>query len=725
MHRPRIHLKNWKSDLLSGVIVALVSIPISMGYAQIAGLPPVYGLYGSVLPILVYGLLTSSPQFVVGVDAMPAVMVGNALAGMGFALGSEEAVALVPVISLLTGLWFLVFWLLRAGRVVKYISTPVMGGFISGIGITIILMQLPKLFGGDPGTGELSALLLHLAGQMRSFHPLSAVLGFSTVAVILLAKKLSPRLPMPVLMLVLGVVLTAVFHVDRYGVRLLPAVSGGLPPLVLPKLSLLAGHGSTLVMASLSIALVVMAQTLLASNSYALKYGYALDTRQELLAYAAAELAGSLVGCCPVNGSVSRAGIADQFQCKSQLMSLTASLVMLLILLFGTGLLRYLPVPILTGIVIAALIGIVDFPLARRLRQTNPKELLIFLTAFAGVLLFGTIYGVVIGVALSFFAVVIRAVAPPRAFLGQIPGHDGFYNLSRNRSARAVANTVIYRFGGNLFFANIDRFQTDLLSSIGPDTRQIIVDGSAIGSLDMTAADRLVLLEKNLRERGIRLYLTEHVGRLNDQLRQLGAGSLIENGTVRRTVDLALRDCGLEPPYPLEESVGQSENLRRDESESYAEFEWLYGSEAESRLETLAEEMAEELMKDGSLSLEAAERDRWGRFGVLDEETLLDYVEIALERRAAAGRLDDAGLEIIEERVEDMRPELGTTMENLPPKTQKYVRDRTMRIRERMKARDPEQYERLLQHRGRLTGNRKSRSQRRDDPAPGEQERPE
>ena len=715
MRRPQIHLKNWKADVLSGVIVALVSIPISMGYAQIAGLPPVYGLYGSVLPILVYGLLSTSPQFVVGVDAMPAVMVGNALTGMGFVLGSEDAVALVPVISLLTALWFLVFWLFRAGRVVKYISTPVMGGFISGIGVTIILMQLPKLFGGDPGTGELPALLLHIAGQLHSFHPLSALLGFATVTVILISKKLAPRLPMPVFLLLFGVLLTAVFHVDRYGVRLLPAVSGGLPPIVLPRLGLLAGHGSTLLMTSLSIALVVMAQTLLASQSYALKYGDYLDTRQELLAYAAAELAGSLVGCCPVNGSVSRAGIADQFRCRSQLMSLTAALFMLLILHFGTGLLRYLPVPILTGIVIAALIGNVDFPLARKLRRTNPRELLIFLTAFAGVLLFGTIYGVVIGVILSFFAVVVRAVAPPRAFLGQIPGHEGFYLLNRNRSARAIQNTVLYRFSGNLFFANIDRFQSDLEGAVKPDTRQIIVDGGGIGSVDMTAAERLVLLEKSFRERGIRLYLTEHVGRLNDQLRQLGAESLIENGTVRRTVVLALRDCGLEPPYPLEDADGVRENPQRDESESYAEFEWLYGDAAEERLEQLAEELADALSRDDALTLEAAERGHWGRFGILDEESLLDYVEIALERRAAAGRINDAQLEVLEERVEDSRPETSPAVEELPPKSQHDVRERRKWMRERMQRRYPEQYERLLKRRAMQAARRARRRKNRDE----------
>ena len=707
---PKIRLKNWKEDVLSGVIVALVSIPISMGYAQIAGLPPVCGLYGSLFPILFFGLITSSPQFVVGVDAMPAVMVGSALTGMGYVLGSEEAVLLVPVISFLTGLWFLIFRFFRAGRVVKYISMPVMGGFISGIGATIILMQIPKLFGGDPGTGELPALLRHLAGQLRAFHPLSAVLGAVTVTVILAGKRIAPKFPFPVLMMGIGVVLTAAFHVDRYGVKLLPSVPPGLPGIRLPALALLAGHARDLTALSLSIALVVMAQTLLASNNYALKYGYQLDTGRELLAYAAAELAGSLVGCCPVNGSVSRSGMADQFGCKSQLMSVTAFVTMLAVLLFGTGLLRYLPVPMLTGIVIAALAGILEIPMAKRLRKTNRKEYLIFLTAFFGVLFFGTIYGVVIGVALSFFSVVVRAVVPPRSFLGQIPGHEGFYDLNRNRSARALRNTVIYRFSGNLFFANVDAFVNDLESSIQPDTRQIVVDGSGVGNIDITAADRLVQLEQRLRSRGIRLYLTEHVGSVNDQLRGMGAEILIENGTVRRTVALALRDCDMEAPYLLEGMERSGEGSARDEKESYAEFEWLFGSDADEKMNALAAEIARLLSQNRGMTLaEAEHRSSWGRVGLFDEDTLLDYVELNLEEMEEAGAIASLQLEELEDQVEQMRPELPGSDAEVSPKTREYMRNHSEQLRQRMAQRHPRQYENMLRHRRELAARRQKR----------------
>lgn len=700
-----IHLKNWRSDVLSGVIVALVSIPISMGYAQIAGLPPVYGLYGSLLPILVFALLTSSPQFVVGVDAMPAVMVGNALTGMGLVLGSSEAVSLVPVISLLTGAWFILFWLFRAGNVVKYISTPVMGGFISGVGLTIILMQIPKLFGGDPGTGELPALLRHLALQAPSFHLLSALLGFGTVILILLSKKLMPKLPMAVILMLLGGLLTAVFRLDRFGVRLLPSVKRGLPGFILPDLRLMAGRVTDLILLSLTIALVVMAQTLLASNNYARKYGDRLDTRRELLAYAAAEIAGSVVGCCPVNGSVSRSGIADQFGSRSQLMSLTASAVMLLVLLFGTDLLRFLPVPILTGIVIAALIGTLELKLAKRLWKSSKRELLIFLTALLGVLLFGTIYGVVIGVVLSFFSVAVGAVIPPKAFLGQIPGHEGFYDLRRNRSARPIEGTLIYRFSGNLFFANIGGFRQDIEEAVTAETRQVIVEASGIGSIDMTAAEQLTALEHSLRQRGVRLYLTGHVGALNDQLRRLGASSLIESGAVRRTAALALRDAGLEEPYPLTEG-GKGGLPQRDESESYAEFEWLYGDHAEEKLEHLAGEIAHEFARQPGLTLaEAEKRTSWGRVGLFDEELLLDYVEVNLEEMAEEGELESGKLDALEEQVEHMRPVLDEAMTQLPEGTQAYISEHNEELRKRLARQHPAEYRHLVQHRNELHGH--------------------
>ena len=661
---PVINFKTPTSDILSGVIVALVSIPISMGYAQIAGLPAVYGLYGSLLPILLFGLVTSSPQFVVGVDAMPAVMVGASLSSMGLVLGGAEATALVPVVTLCVGLWFLVFWLFRAGRVVKYISTPVMGGFISGVGATIILMQVPKLFGAAAGTGELIPLLRHLAAELPSFHPLSALLGFGTVVIILVSKRLWPKFPMPVVLMALGVLLTAACHIDRLGVKLLPAVPRGLPHFSIPDVGLLSGRVQSIAVLSLTIALVVMAQTLLATNSYAQRYDYPVDNRRELLAYAVMELAACTTGCCPVNGSVSRSGMADQFGCKSQLMSVTAAAVMLLVLLFFTPLLSLLPVPVLTGIVIAALIGILEIIMARSLLRANRREFYIFLAAFFGVLLFGTMGGVLIGVLLSFFAVVVRAVVPPKAYLGMIPGHEDFYNLER-----------------------VGAFQEDILAAVQPDTKQVIVDGRGIANIDITAAERVLQLERSLRARGVRLYLTEHVGAVNDQLRRYGAEELLENGAVRRTIRLALESSGLTPPYPLDCGETACPVPAADEGQ-FAEFEWLYGADAEEKLSQMADAIAQEIAAEPETALELAEAHAgFGLPGLFDEDALFDHIEMRLEQM----QLDPETLAALEARIERSRAALEQHFCQLNPEILAAIR----RHRERMRQRHPEEYRKL------------------------------
>ena len=197
MLKKGISVKYAGKDLLLGILIALISIPISMGYASVAGLPPIYGLYGSFLPILVYGILTTSPRFVFGVDAAPAALTGALLASLGITAGSEDAVRIMPLITCLVAIWLFLFFLLRADRVMKFISQPVMGGFITGIGITIICMQIPKLFGGTSGSGEIVELLIHIYKQAsETFHMPSFLLGTGTVIIVLISRKLAPKLPM-------------------------------------------------------------------------------------------------------------------------------------------------------------------------------------------------------------------------------------------------------------------------------------------------------------------------------------------------------------------------------------------------------------------------------------------------------------------------------------------------------------------------------------------------
>lgn len=528
-------------DLFSGVLIALLSIPISMGYAQLAGLPPVYGLYGSLVPILLFAMLSTTREFIFGVDAAPAAMIGAVVTSLGIAPGGAEAMRIVPVLTLYVALWLAVFALVRADKAVDYISEPVMGGFISGVCCEIILMQVPKLLGSGTGTGELFELLGHIFDAAKVINWPTAALGFATLAILLIAPRKWPKVPWVLVMMVLGGLLGAFAPLADWGVALLAAVPRGLPKVVLPDLTTLPFTQA--LVATLPVAAVILAETLLASSGTAQKNGYRLNGRREIAAYAVGNVAAGLVGCCVVSGSVSRTAVNERNGGRTQLVSVMASVTMLVVLLVATPLIRFLPVPVLTAIVVNALIGATEFGIARRLWRVNRVELGIFAGAFLGVLLLGAIKGVLVGMVLSFIDVLMRAAAPQRTFLGTLPGKAGFFPIDRVSGVQALPHIVLYRFSGSLFFANIRRFQEDIEGAVQPDTQAVIVDGSAIVSVDITACDRLVALNRKLRAQGVRFYLTEHIGEVNDQLRHFEAGELIESGAVRRTMSPSAAPC--------------------------------------------------------------------------------------------------------------------------------------------------------------------------------------
>ncbi len=697
------------NDIFSGMIVALVSIPISMGYAQIAGLPPVYGLYGSLLPILIFSLITTSPQFVVGVDAMPVAMLGSAMTEFGIAAFSPQALKVVPAVTLLISIWLLVFKFLKAGRIVKYISNPVMGGFISGIGCTIILMQIPKLFGGSAGTGEIISLIPHIIHELSFFNLPSFIFGITTIALILGAKKIFPKFPMAVLLLLAGILIVKFFNVNEAGVKLLPAVEKGLPHLSFPDLSTLKNNFPDYLFLSFTIALVIMVQTLLATNSYANKYDYFVNNDRELLAYAAMNFAGSISGACPINGSVSRSSLADQFGTKSQFMSITSFVTMLLIILFCTQYFVFLPVPLLTGIVVTALIGIVDVKQAKELWKISKSDFWIFIAAFVSVLIFGTIYGVITGVVLSFIMVVKKAVIPPRSFIGKIPNQHGYYNLIRNKNSVSIKNTVIYKFGGNLFFANTEIFQKDIESSIKEDTKFVIVDASGIGDIDIAAAKKLLYIANKLEKQNIKFYITEHQGYINDQLRLYGAGKLIENGNVRRTVSLALRTCGFKKPYPLEENAEGKISDPTQADERFAEFEWAFGKAAESKLKEIADEVVTSIKTISfrenieNLNIEDLERkSKWGKISYFDEGELLEDIEIELEELVEKGSLDQDKLNQLEKIISMRKSVIEEKLNRINPNGTKILHEKLKAVEEHLKKTNPVALEKILKLREKI-----------------------
>jgi MFS superfamily sulfate permease-like transporter len=258
------------------------------------------------------------------------------------------------------------------------------------------------------------------------------------------------------------------------------------------------------------------------------------------MAYSLANIVSAIFGCCPVNASVSRTSIVRQFGGRSQVMSISASISMAVILIFCTQFIPLMPVPILTGIIVAALLSACEFHLAARLLKMSKRDFWIFVSAAIGVLFFGTVYGVIIGVILSFIAVISEAVSPPRTLVGIRPGHEGYYSLKAHEDARPLPGIVIYRFGGNLFFANIDTFVSDIEEAITEDTHTVIINASGINNVDITATDRLMALTKSLTKRDIRFFFAENDGIVNNELERYGAGELLENGTVQKDIETCI-----------------------------------------------------------------------------------------------------------------------------------------------------------------------------------------
>lgn len=695
-------------DIFTGIIIAAVSIPIAMGYAEVSGIPAVYGLYGSVFPILLFAMFSTSPQFIFGVDAAPAAIVGAALASLGIAPASGAAMQYVPMIALFAGLWLLLFYFLKAGRMVDYISTPVMGGFISGIAVTIILMQIPKLLGSASGSGELFELLGHIRHALLEVNLLSVLLGVAALFIIVVSGKMIPKFPMAIVIMIAGVLLTCIGHVDEQGVRLLSQVEPGLPKLMQFDVSGIdfrhvAGRG-------LMVAIVILSETLLSENNFAFRRGYHVEDNREVLACAAGNIGAALVGCCPVNGSISRTSMNDQYGGKTQMVSIVAGLSMAILLLFGTGFIGYLPVPVLTAIVISALLKVVEFGLAKRLFRVSRNEFYIFMAAFFGVLVLGTIYGVIIGIVLSFVAVILQQTNPPRTFLGVIPGKDGFYDLKKNHHAFAIEGVVIYQFSESLFFANIKTFQDDLENAIGESTRVVIVDAGAVTSLDITAADRLELLAQSLQKKGIRFYITEHKAAVNEKLRQLGIGHLIEEGYIRRTITAALHAAGITEPYQLEglqeRERQRIQSVSAEMENTLEEFTWAFGEDTVDQIEKWVHSVLQHIHKipeleevvEGGLENYLAS---WKSLGAIDEDEFLRRMELHMDElpeNLSEQQNKEVVLELLEKRRRNIRDRLYRENPEVLERLEKY----RIKLEKRLEKQNPEALKRLHEWEARL-----------------------
>ncbi|MGY1665842.1 SulP family inorganic anion transporter [Geodermatophilus sp. SYSU D00696] len=549
------------ADLAAGLTVWAVLVPESFAYATIAGVPPVVGLYAAVPALLLYALLGSSRHLVVGPMSATAALSAGVVAAYTDPAG-EAFVALTTALALVVGLLGVVAGLLRLGFVATLVSEPVLKGFIVGLALTIIVGQVPALVGIEAPSGEFVAKLAGVVTGLGDVHLPTLLVGAGSLAAVLALRHWLPRVPASLVVVLAGVLLMTVTDLPDRGVEVVGAITPGLPQLGLPAGLDLRDHVD-LVGPALGVLLVGFAEGLGAAKAYAARRGYEIDADRELLGLGAANVGAGLASGMVVNGSLSKTAVNGAAGARSQLSGVTCAVLAVLTLLFLTGLFEQLPEATLAAVVIAAVVDLVDVPALRRLARvwtgsragrlrwlTARADLAAALAALLGVLVFGTLPGLCIGVGTSLLLVLARSSRPRVTRLGRTAGADGglWVDLERHPGAEQVPGAVVFRLESGLFFANADHVRAAVRALPGPGVRRVVFDGQTTPWLDVTGADVLHQLHEDLARAGVALAVVHPVGQVRDVLRRALAER--ERPAVFAIVDEAVADARPAAPPP-------------------------------------------------------------------------------------------------------------------------------------------------------------------------------
>ena len=512
------------SDLVAGLVLTALLVPVGMGYAQAAGLPPITGLYATIVPLVVYAVLGPSRVMVLGPDSSLAAVIAAVILPLG-GDDPETAVALAGALAVLTGLVILVAGVARLGFVTELLSRPVQLGYLYGIAVTILVGQLPRLCGFSiEGRGLLTEARDVVQGVADGrVNRAALAVGLTGIVVILVLRRLWPKVPGVMVAVVVGIAAVALLDLEAEGVQVVGVLPGGLPTPALPSFDP-AALGA-LFSGALGIALVAVADTTVLSQSLAAQRDETVDPNQELRALGAANLAAGLFQGFAISSSSSRTPVAVAAGARSQLTPLVGAVTIALLLVLAPGALRDLPLPMLAAIVITAAIGLIDVAAVRRLYRVRRSEFVLWLAAFGGVALLGVLVGIFIAILLSLGDFVRRAWRPHDAVLGREDELKGYHDIDRHPSARLIPGLLLYRFDAPLFFANAGWFRRRvrrLVAEAAHPVRWVVVAAEPITDIDTTAADSLRQLLEELRAEQVTLAFAELKGPVKDRLRRYG-----------------------------------------------------------------------------------------------------------------------------------------------------------------------------------------------------------
>ncbi|WP_433608133.1 SulP family inorganic anion transporter [Dactylosporangium sp. CA-139114] len=532
-------------DIVAGVTLAALGIPQSLGYARIAGMPVITGLYAMVAPMAVFAVLASSRHLVVGADSAVAAMLAAGLAGSAVA-GSPRYVALAGLVALLTGVLLLLARLIRLGFLADFLSRSVLIGFLTGVGVQIAAAQLADMLGVHAGG---NSVIGKLVAAVRGLgHPNLPTLAVSVgvIAVVVGFRLLTRRIPGALIAIVGAVIASRLLRLPARGVTVVGPVPQGLPRPHPPALSL---HDAVALLPLAGACFVVIvAQSFATSRAYAAKYDETADENADLVGLGAANVAAAFTGTFVVNGSPTQTQMVDSAGGRSQVVPLTTSVVVVFVLLFLTGPLTFLPLAVLATIVFLIGLQLINVSGMRRLLAVRRDEFLIALLTAVTVVFVGVEQGIVLAVVASVIDHVRHTYAPYTAVLVTADGH--FIDVPPTPQARTAAGLVIYRFGATLYYANARRLvdQVEAFQDAPDPPRWFCLDCVAISDVDFTAAAALRQVHNELAAAGARLVLTEVLDPVRAELDRYGITRLIGSDAYFATPRDVVDAFGTEAP---------------------------------------------------------------------------------------------------------------------------------------------------------------------------------
>ena len=496
---------DFSHDLFAGLSVAAVALPVSIAYAELAGLSPAIGLYASIGPLLVYALFGTSPQLMVNPDAASCAILAAAVAPLA---GGDPALylSLATALTLFTGVLCVLASAVRLGALANFLSKPILVGFLNGIALSIFLGQIGKVLGFQITASRIVPRLIEILSKLPSTQVPTLLVALFSVAVLWLVQRFLSRVPAALAVLVLSALLVGLLDLPARGVAGLAPVPAGLP---MPALPLVPWDTVPKLLGSAAgLALVLFTSGTITSRSFASRGGYDVDVDRELVAYGAANIASSLTQGFVVTGAASRTAMAVTAGGKTQVTGLVAAAAIALGLVLFTGPLQFVPVAALGVVLIAAAVSLLDVISLRQFWRMDRREFGLSLITTAGVVVLGSINGILLAVALAIIRFVKHTARPSVELLGEEKGLPGLHSIDRHGAAQAIPGMVLFRFNAPLVFFNADHFKQCALSAAqasGTDLRWFVIDAIPISDMDINGLAVLKDLQRKLSSRNIQL----------------------------------------------------------------------------------------------------------------------------------------------------------------------------------------------------------------------------